>query len=95
MGMLDTVGDRNRGHFSRRGRPFPVHDHGEIQRKMAQEICSRRRPRYLAPLLNFFLYFRREKCDKFLRIQKTINSLHYFCRVRKGGEYVKFGKRNL
>lgn len=49
----------------------------------------------LAPLLNFFLYFRREKCDKFLRIQKPINSLHYFCIVRKGGEYVKFGKRNL
>lgn len=26
---------RNGGHFSRRGRPFPVHDHHEIQTKMA------------------------------------------------------------
>lgn len=26
---------RNGGHFSRRGRPFPVHDHREIQTKMA------------------------------------------------------------
>ena len=33
------VRKRDGGHFSRHGRPFPVHDHREIQTKMAQEIC--------------------------------------------------------
>lgn len=79
MGMLDTVGDRNRGHFSPRGRPFPVHDHGEIQTKMAQEIRSRRRPRYLAPFLNFFSFIFAAKNEiNFCEYKNTINSLHYF-----------------
>lgn len=39
IGMLEN---RNHGHFSPRGRPFPAPDRGEIQTKMAQEICSER-----------------------------------------------------
>lgn len=88
--------NRNHGHFSPRGRPFPAPDRGEIQTKMAQEICSEWMwgAEISCSFFKFFLYFfisPPRNANKFLWIRKLLIPYIYILFFVLGRE-LKFRK---